>query len=95
MRLADHVTVNFNSNMSTAAIFLDIEEAFDTTWYSGVLYKLSEIELSASLIKLFASLVTERNFKFFVEGEFSTPRKMATEVPQGSFLAPVLYSLYK
>jgi hypothetical protein len=30
MRLADHVTLHFN-NMSTAAVFLDIEKAFDTT----------------------------------------------------------------
>jgi hypothetical protein len=27
MRLADHVTLNFNNNMSTAAVFLDIEKA--------------------------------------------------------------------
>jgi hypothetical protein len=26
---------NYNSNMSTAAVFLDIEKAFDTTWHSG------------------------------------------------------------
>jgi hypothetical protein len=30
MRLTDHVTLNFN-NMSTTAVFLDIEKAFDTT----------------------------------------------------------------
>jgi hypothetical protein len=29
-RLMDHVTLNFNSNMSTAAIFLDPENACDT-----------------------------------------------------------------
>jgi hypothetical protein len=31
MKLADHVTLNFNNNMSTAAAFLDTEKAFDTT----------------------------------------------------------------
>jgi hypothetical protein len=31
MRLTDHVTLNFNNKMSTAAVFLDIEKAFDTT----------------------------------------------------------------
>jgi hypothetical protein len=40
MRLTDHVTLNFNNNMSTAAVFLDIEKAFDTTWHRGLLYKL-------------------------------------------------------
>jgi hypothetical protein len=41
MRLTDHVTLNFN--MSTAAIFLDIEKAFETTWHNGLLYKLSKM----------------------------------------------------
>jgi hypothetical protein len=43
MRLADHVTLNFNNNMSTAAVFLDIEKAFGTTWHPGLLYKLSKL----------------------------------------------------
>jgi hypothetical protein len=32
MRLADHVILNFNKK-STAAVFLDIEKAFDTAWH--------------------------------------------------------------
>jgi hypothetical protein len=41
--LVDHVTQNFNNNMSMAAVFLDIEKGFDTTWHSGLLYKLLEL----------------------------------------------------
>jgi hypothetical protein len=52
MRLADHVTLNFNNNISTAAVFLDIEKAFDTTWHPGLLYKLSKLRFSNNLIKL-------------------------------------------
>jgi hypothetical protein len=85
MRLADHVTLNFNSNVSMASLFLDIENAFDTTWYSGLLYKLPKLEFS---------FLTDRKVKVLGEGEFSTPRKIAAGVPQGSVRAPVLYSLY-
>jgi hypothetical protein len=52
-----HVTHNFNNNMSTATVFLNIQKAFDTTWYSGLLYKLSELEFSTSLIKLIGSFL--------------------------------------
>jgi hypothetical protein len=31
MRLTDHATLNLKNNMSMAAVFLDIERAFDTT----------------------------------------------------------------
>jgi hypothetical protein len=67
--------------MSTAAVFLGFEKAFDTTWHPGLLYKLSELHFAISPIKLIASFLTNRKFKVSV-------------VPQGSVLAPVLYSLY-
>jgi hypothetical protein len=50
MRLTDHVSLNFNNNMSTAVVFLDIEKAFDTTWHPGLIYKLSEFQFPISLI---------------------------------------------
>jgi hypothetical protein len=68
MRLVDYVTLNLNNNMSTAAVFLNIEKVFDTTWHSGLLYKLSESEFSTSIIKLIASFLTDRKFKVMVEG---------------------------
>jgi hypothetical protein len=91
--MADQATLNFNSNMSTAAVVLAIKKAFDTTWHSGLLNKLSEFEFLASLIKIIASFLTDRKCEVLVEGEFSTPRKIATGISQGSVLAPILYSL--
>jgi hypothetical protein len=94
MRLADHGTLNFNTDMSTPAVFLDIEKAFVTTWHSGLLYKLLELEFPTSLVKLIASFLAERKFNIFVEGEFCMPIKTAAVIPQGPVLAPVLCSLY-
>jgi hypothetical protein len=37
---------------------------------------------------------TKRKFEVLVEGEFSTPRKIAAGVPQGYVLVPILYSLH-
>jgi hypothetical protein len=37
--MSDHVALNFLNNMSTAAVFFDMEEACDTAWYSDMLHK--------------------------------------------------------
>jgi hypothetical protein len=91
MRLTDHVTLNFNNKMSTAAVFLVIEEAFDTTWHSGLLYKLSKLEFSTNLIKLISFFFSQLKFSVSVEGEIYTPKKMQAGVPQVSVLSPTLF----
>jgi retron-type reverse transcriptase len=80
--------------MSTAAVFLDIEKTFDTTWHPGLLYKLAKLQFSNNLIKLISSFLSQRKFRASVEGELSTPRYMQAGVPQGSVLSPTLYNLY-
>jgi hypothetical protein len=94
MRLMDHITLFFNNNMSTAAVFLDIEKAFDTTWHLGLLYKLSELKFSIILIKHIHSFLSQRKFRVSVKGEIPVPRDIQAGVPQGSILSPTLYSLY-
>jgi hypothetical protein len=74
MRLTDNVTLHFNNNMSTAAVFLVIEKASDTTWQPGLLYKLSKFQFPNSLLKLIGSFLSQQKFRVSVEGELSTPR---------------------
>jgi len=69
----DHVTLNFN-NVSTAAVFLDIVKAFDTTWHAGLLYELSKLHFPASILKLISSFLFDRKFR--VESKMSTLREI-------------------
>jgi hypothetical protein len=84
------MTLHFNNNLSTAAVFLDIQKAFVTTWHSGLLYKLVKLQFSNSLIKLISSFLSQRRFRVSVESELSTPRYMQAGVPQGSILSLTL-----
>jgi hypothetical protein len=76
--------------MSTAAVFLDIEKAFHTTWKFGLLYKLRKLEFSTNLFKIIMSFLSQNKFSVSVEGEMPTPREMRAEVPQASALFPTL-----
>jgi hypothetical protein len=73
---------------------LDIEKAFDTRWHPGLPYELSELEFSTILNKLIASFLTNRKFTVLVDGKHSASRETVEALPQGSALAPVLYSPY-
>jgi hypothetical protein len=94
MKLTDHVILNFNNNISTAAVLLDIEKAFDTWWHLGLLYKLSELHFSSNLMKLISSFLSNRKFRVMVEGELPTSRDIQAGVPQISVLSPTPFSLY-
>jgi hypothetical protein len=80
--------------MSTAAIILDIEKAFDTIWHLGLLYKLSKLKCTISLVKLIGSFLPQRKFRVSLEREIATPRDIQARVSQGSFLSLTLYSIY-
>jgi hypothetical protein len=80
--------------MSAAAVFLDIEKAFDTTWHSGLLYQLSKLEFSTRLLKLISSFLAQSKFSVSVEGDISTPMEMRARVPQVSDLSPTLYNIH-
>jgi hypothetical protein len=95
-RLTDHVTLNFNNNMSTVAVFLDIGKAFDKMWQLGMLYKLPELKYVISLINLISSFLSQGKVRVSVEGEISAPRDIQAGASQGSVLSPhIVQYLYK
>jgi hypothetical protein len=76
--------------VSTAAVLLDTEKAFDTKWHLGLLYELSTSKFSISLIKLISSFLSQREFRVSVKGKISMPRDIQAGVPQGSVMSLTL-----
>jgi hypothetical protein len=76
MRLTDHATLNFNNSICTAAVFLDIETAFDKTLHTGLLYKLNKLKFLPNLIKFIHSFQSERRIVVSVEGDTYTPKEI-------------------
>jgi hypothetical protein len=94
MRMTDHVTLNFNNSFSMAAVFLDFRKAFDTTRYPGLVYKLSKLHFSFSLIKLISSFLSNRKFRAMVEDNLPRPLKIHKQGCCKVPLASTLYSMY-
>jgi len=63
-KLIDDLVININNNRHTAAIFLDMEKAFDKVWRDGLIHKLhTMLSVPIPLIKMIQSFSSNRNFK--------------------------------
>jgi hypothetical protein len=93
VRLIDHVTLNFEKSMSTAAVFLVLEKVFDKTWHFGLLYKLCKLQFSTNVIK-FISPFYPSEYSVSVEGEIPTPREIQATMLQSFVQSPNLYIMY-
>lgn len=92
-RITDVAEKAIEEKLVCSAVFLDVSQAFDRVWHQGLLYKLHR-DLPRQLYEIIKSYLNERHFRVKEENVFSSIKKIAAGVPQGSVLGPVLYLLY-
>ena len=63
LRLVEHITKGFNSRLSTLAVFLDLHKAYDSTWHTGLFYKLRSGRIPAPLQAIIRSFLHRRTFQ--------------------------------
>jgi len=76
-----------------SAVSLDVAQAFDRVWHSGLLYKLKTI-LPAPYFLFFQSYLNNCFFVTKVGSEISLIAPILADVPQGAVSSPFLYNLY-
>lgn len=92
--LTDKITKNFNLNKTTTIVTLDIQKAFDTIWQDGLLHKMITTNYPPHLIKLIDSYIKNRTYQVQIKNSLSHPLPIPAGVPQGSLLAPLLFTYY-
>ncbi|GFT55590.1 probable RNA-directed DNA polymerase from transposon X-element [Trichonephila clavipes] len=94
LRVVEYIKDAIDRNQYTAAVFLDIQKAFDRVWHTGLLYKLIKYKIPPPLILLLKSYINDRSFTVKINRTYSLTKSAKAGIAQGSILGPVLFNLY-
>ena len=90
-----HSTDNWAFNIDKANINTDFlkSEEYRRPWYSLV-YKLKAYGIKGSTLHLFQLYLFSRTQKCIVHGSIAESKSLASDIPQGTILCPLLFILY-
>ncbi|XP_018377267.1 PREDICTED: RNA-directed DNA polymerase from mobile element jockey-like [Trachymyrmex cornetzi] len=92
-RVYNKIFASLEEKKYCSAAFLDITQAFDKVWHTGLLYKIKS-NLPLGFYTLLKSYLLDRYFFVQYQDVSTELHKIQAGVPQGSVLGPILYLLY-
>ena len=94
MYATDRYMQNKDVGLHTGVVFVDMSTAFDKVQYQTLMKELQDLGLQSTVMRWFADYLSGRRQRVFVSGDLSLSVNCSRDVPQGSVLGPVLFSLY-
>ena len=94
LNLTQYIEDRFEQRQVTGTVFVDLTAAYGTVNHRSLLLKVSKMLKNMMIVEEVRSLA--ENCKFYVEmdGIKSRWRMQKNGLPQGSFLAPLLFNIY-
>ncbi|KAF6040161.1 MAP3K7 [Bugula neritina] len=94
LNLLTETTHYTKSKLCTAALFLDLQKAFDTVNHQHMIYRLQELGLEGNYLHVIDSFLTKREISLKINNHIHPATKCQIGLPQGSVLSPLLFIIY-
>ena len=82
-----------SSKQGCVVLYIDLKGAFDSVWRHALLYKLSKLGISGSLLRWLRDYLHCRDNVVTLHGYFSQSSPSTSGVPQGAVLSPTLFNV--
>ena len=82
------------SGQEARIVQINFSTAFDGAIHQGILYKLCSVSIGFSVLSILTQFLSNRSQQVIVDGCRSKLVNVASGVPQGSVLGPLLFLLY-
>ena len=92
-RLISEVEKCRKQNKQTAAVFLDLEKAYDMLWKEGTLTELKNLGVTGQTFNYILNFLKERTFQVRIGNKLSKVYQQETGTPQGAVLSPTIFNV--
>ena len=92
-RLVSEVEKSRKLNRQTAAVFLDLEKAYDMLWREGTLAELQSLGVKGQMYNYIMDFLSDRTFQVRVGDTISDRYTQETGTPQGAVLSPTIFNV--
>ena len=94
IRLVQETSDAFQKKENVAAVFVDLQQAYDHVWRAGLLYKMQKMGIQGNMYEWIKNFLHDRTIATKFNNQLSPRSALDEGLPQGSALSCTLFLIY-
>ena len=94
IRLAQDTSDAFQKKENVAAVFVDLQQAYDHVWRAGLLYKMQKMGIQGNMYEWIKNFLHDRTIATKFNNQLSPKKALEEGLPQGSALSCTLFLIF-